>query len=128
MTYLVPKPMQIIAGPEIDFLVAGDTVVFESQSPFLVLFIYFLAVDVSGTVGVPGYNLGWTAPNYDDLQIGESIIGPINNQYVVTGIASTLGNPIPMMPAATQLRVNVISPDGTATTNTQKIFIAGHYL
>lgn len=129
MTYLFPKPMQIIQGPEIDMLVTGDTVVFESQAPFMALFIYFLGTDVTGTPGVPVFNVGWTAPNYDDFSNGQSIVGAIQGQYYVTGVAgSTFGNPIPLMPAATQLRVNVVTPDGTATTNTQKVYIAGHYL
>ncbi len=121
------KPIQVAAAVNVSLLATGNTIIFTPITPFIVTEIIAYGFDLSGTIGSPIVNFGWTAAAYSDLISGFSGFPSMQGNYAGTDISTGFSD-IPPVPAATSLRINVTVADATATTNTQTIHIIGFYL
>jgi hypothetical protein len=127
MAYNTPKELVIISSTTINLKATGNTIIFTPNTKFVVTAINAYGVNLSGTIGVPAANFGWTAAAYSDLTAGFITFATVTNNVTGVDIQTTLGETQPI-PAATAFRINVTAADATATTNSQRIDILGYYL
>lgn len=126
MSFKTPKSISIYQSPTIDFKTTGTTPIFttESSGSFIALQIIFI-LDVVDTFTVPGiYNIGWTAPDYDDF-ISSKAIGSFTASS--TFAAATTGPINIFIPASTQVIFNITTVV-TATTCTGSVIFVGFYI
>lgn len=126
MAYNTPKEIVVISSTNIDLKSTGNTVIFTPHTKFAVIQINAFGVNLTGTIGAPSANFGWTAAAYSDLTSGFASFPLVTNNINGIGIPS-IGE-IPAIPAATAFRINITAADATATNNTQRIDILGYYL
>ena len=125
MSFKTPKSISIYQSPTIDFKTTGTTYIFttESAGNFITTNVIFI-VEEADTFSVPGvYNIGWTAPNYDDFYNGEvlndfSISSTFKDSLVLSDI---------FIPASTNVIIN-ITTGITATTCTGSVIFVGFYI
>lgn len=120
---------------QIDFKVSGSTMILSGLSAdFIPVDISFYGDAITGTVGFPQtplFSIGWTSPNYADVV--SLMYSPVSS----TGYSSSfsIGNTqnitqgkSPVIPAGTNVFLNVVSPDVSSITNLQHVYITGYYL
>lgn len=120
---------QVYVSPLIDLKATGDTIIFTASAlaDFLITTVILYATNITGTVGAPVANLGWTAAAYDDFSTGFSTFASSSNTYE-SSISGTTFTQSPVVPAAQAFRINVTSADATATNNFQHVLVQGIYL
>jgi hypothetical protein len=111
----------------IDLTATGDTILFTIPERFIVTDIYAYGDLLTGTIGNPIANFGWTAALYDDIIDGYQNFSTVTNNLNGINIVSTIGES-PTIPAGTSVRINVTTADGSATTNNQIIYMTGFYI
>jgi hypothetical protein len=125
MSYKAPKTIEIINSPLIDLKVAGLTTVFTPNAPFLIAQIFFYSTSVVGIVSSAICNAGWTSSNYDDFLSSFSIQDNATGEFI-SGINN--GAVYPTIPAGQAFKINVTTPETTATTSEGYFIIQGTYL
>ena len=86
------------------------------------------ANNIDTKVGNATFNLGWTSPGYDDLLYGATDILASSNTTINTiSFQDSVGNPSGVIPASTDVYINIISAS-TAVTDTQTFYFLGYYL
>lgn len=118
---------QSFIGPPVDLKVLGSTSLFTPLADFVVVQINTVGINLSGTIGTPSANFGSNNPTYDN------IVNGFQSFALTTGGASgsTFGTgfgPGIVIPAGQIIKINVTITDSTATTNTQKPVLIGHYV
>lgn len=119
--------IQCIRTETVDMKSTGVTPLFTPTADFIVLSISFVGVDITGTIGLPTMNFGWTASSYNDLANGNTSNVSATDRYCIINAAFGVVDS-PILPSGSTLNVNVTSADATATTNTQRIDIIGYYV
>lgn len=119
----------------IDFKVTGTTLIISGlPNDFVPINISFYGNNISGIIGwptAPHFSIGWTSPNYQDmisrLNVSLQLTGTSTCHNIGNTANSALGT-APVIPAGTNIYLNVTIPDSAATTNIQQIYITGYYL
>jgi len=127
MAYNVPNEIVVISSTIINLLATGNTIIFTANTPFVVTQINTYGVNLSGVIGSPVANFGWTAAAYSDLTSGFNQFASATNNVNGLAVQGSIGETQPV-PTATAFRINVTIADATATTNSQRIDILGYYL
>ena len=121
------SPSIIIKSGNIDLLATGDTTLFTTTAPFVLVDIIPYGVSLTGVIGAPLANFGWTGASYDDIANGFGNFATTQGNVAPNNFG--LFNPqYPVIPTATAFKINVTSADATATINTQRIDVMGYYL
>lgn len=121
--------LQLIRTVNVDMLVGGATLLFTPTTDFIVTAIIAIGIDVTGTIGVPQCSYGSNPTTYDDLVAITGAFSQATNRY--TEISAAIGFSAfdhPILIGTNGFFINVVTPDATATTNTQRIDIIGYYL
>ncbi len=110
----------------INFLNTGVIPLFTTVNrSFLITGFAYLGIDISNVI-VPGsFNMGWTAPDYDDYftTFGTPIVPATGNiQVTLPPSADTI-----IVPPLTTFSINVVTAT-TATTDTEKVCVQGFYI
>jgi len=126
MSYNAPKTIQILSQTSIDFLNTGVTTLFTSQSATVVVGFGLYGQDVTGSLTTALFNLGWTGPDYSDY--ANSASSNVNSTGQVDLSNFPTGSLQMVLPAFTAFKINVVSSDITATTDTQKVYVFGYEL
>lgn len=109
----------------INLKTVGDNLVFSTFATvsFVPISIGFACVSSTTPNGDSVFNLGWTAPNYDDYISGGSIAVTVANTSEYQGVTG----PDPVFPAATDIYLRVTSAD-TGTAIQVRAIITGYYI
>lgn len=129
----VSNPVVVLkAENPIDFTLTGLTLIASNlPTDFVPTEFIFYADTITGTPSNTTFSIGWTNPNYSDL------LSPFHQPVKVTGCFANYGfgntgpaayGTAPIIPAATNIYINVTVPDTGATPNTQQPYIIGYYL
>lgn len=126
---LFKSSLQVIRGPEVDFLTIGDTPIYTFPADFVILGFIAITTSVTGTPDTNSLsNLGWTAPNYNDVAqvTGASI--PLGGLLFELGanVPTGLGD-FHIVPAGETLTWRVTAPDGGTTVYVNRIDVYGYY-
>lgn len=117
----------VIISQQVDMLSTGTTSLFTFANEFNILACSFYGTDVTGSVSVDGvYNVGWTAPNYDDLVLAGNTYAT-DQSYLSPNIINISTTEYPTIPAGSELFINVTTAESGATTCTQRIDLWGYY-
>lgn len=117
----------VIISQQVDMLSTGTTSLFTFANEFNILACSFYGTDVTGSVSVDGvYNVGWTAPNYDDLVLAGNTYAT-DQSYLSPNILNVTTTEYPVIPAGSQLHINVTNAETGATTCTQRVDLWGYY-
>ena len=127
MAFSSPYSVILIKSSLIDLKSTGNTVIFTPTKVFVVTDIFSYGSSLSGTIGSPLANFGWTATDYSDLTSGYSTFASITGNINGSSLGSLLVD-IPTIPASQSFRINVATADATATTNSQIIYVQGYYI
>lgn len=126
---LFQNAMQVIRGPEVDLLTVGDTPIFTFPSDFVLMGYMVIVTSVTGVPDTGSTsNLGWTAPNYDDVTSGingAALPDTLGFEWGY-GVPQNLGN-FHIIPAGETLTWRVTNPDGGASVYTMRVDVWGYY-
>ncbi len=127
MAYNTPKQFVVYSSANVDMKTVGNTTVFTPNTDFVVQEINCIGISLTGVIGAPIANIGFTGPNYTDLIGGYSTFPTVTGN--VSGVLFyAVSVEYPLLPAATPLVFRVATADLTATTNTLRIDITGYYV
>jgi hypothetical protein len=119
--------MQVIRGPNVDMQVTGLTTIFTTTNEFLVNQIIFYGVNVVGNItNSELFNIGWTAPDYNELTNATSSFVAATGTYTALDFASSSPNLV--IPALTNLVINVTQAVTTDGIDIQRVDVWGYYL
>ena len=121
------SPQVVMKSVNIDLKATGDTILFTTTAPFVVLEIVAYGLNLSGVIAGAIANYGWTAAAYSDL-VSNSTVFATATGNANTLTLSSISTENPVIPTATAFRINVTTADATATDNTQVICVTGFYL
>ncbi len=119
----------------VNMKVAGLTLILSGLAQdFVPCNLVFYGTSITGTSGfpqTPKFSIGWTPTNYEDLTIGvTSPLAATGNSasFSFGNIQNSAYGKAPVIPAGTDIFLNVLFPDPSATINIQQIYITGYYL
>lgn len=115
----------VSTGVTIDMTVAAATALFTATRDFFILNVYAVGTNVSGVITSADFSLGWTAPNYDDLDINTTF-GTVITANGETSISNPFSTP-KIIPSGQTLFINIDTP-GVATSDVETIYVTGFYL
>lgn len=122
---LTGSPSLVIKSAEVSILTTGPKLLMTIDRDFVVLGVISVTISQVGAVPDSQSSIGYNSPNYDNVYAGGLTFPEVNNQY----------NPITMpsadydvIPAGTQVFLNVDSVDTGATTYNVRVVLSGFYL
>lgn len=117
---------QVIRGPTVDMKSIAITNIFTPTSDFFVVGIILYGINVTGVITISEiFNIGWTAPNYDDLLfLTSSNISTTGSYIQIYSLATTTN----ILPSSTPLKINVTQAVTTTGNDSQRIDVWGYYL
>ena len=131
----VSNPVVVLKGENpVDFKIAGLTLIASGLPTDFVPteFVWYGVNIVDAPTPISDYfSIGWTNPDYND------VLAPFTEPVRVTGSFANYGfgntkpsahGTAPILPASTNIYVNVTTADSVSTTNLQDIYIIGYYL
>lgn len=129
ITLDVTSQLQVIRGPTIDFKTIGDTPMYTFADDFVICGFMYINATLTGVVALDSEsNIGWTAPNYDD------VIGAFSGTLLPTilgnewgNFLATVFNEFPVVPAGQTLTWRVTSIETGASVYTNRIDVVGYY-
>ncbi len=113
------------SGVAVDMKQVGATALFTTTADFFIVNLYAVGTNVSGAISSADFSLGWTAPNYDDLDINTSFPNTITANGVVS-VNNDFSTP-KIIPSGQTLFINIDTPS-VATSDIETIYVAGFYL
>jgi hypothetical protein len=127
MAYNSPKTLQAIESPVIDLLTTGAKFAFNIPQNFLYIGTVYYCVDLQGPSGTAGTtSLGYNSPNYDNVN-GNSGVANFTqiSDSITSAIGATTNN---VIPANSDIYVNVSVAITGRTVETMKVFLLGFYV
>lgn len=129
----VSNPIVVLKGESVvDFTATGLTLIASNlPTDFVPTEFVFYADTITGAPSTTKFSIGWTGPDYEDL------LSPFTQPVKVTGCFANYGfgntkpsayGTAPVIPALTNIYINVTTPDTGALPNTQQPYIIGYYL
>lgn len=115
--------MQLIRGPQVDFKTTGLTTLMTTTGKFIINGFYFVGINVTGTITLSEqFNIGWTPPNYTD------IFYTVASNVMATDTFSFLDYTGTIVPASTNIVINVFQAVTSSGNDLQRIDILGYYV
>lgn len=124
---LFGNSVQVLRGPIVDFTQTGDNPIFTFPSDFVLCAVVYVNVALEGVLAQDAAaNLGWTAPNYDDVIVGllafPTSLGNERGFFLPSQI-----DDFPIIPAGETLTFRLTSAESGATVYTNRIDVFGYY-
>lgn len=116
-----------IAGTEVTLISTGDL----PTDDFILVDIIFVGSSISGTPTLstrPSFSIGTNSPDYDNII--DSFTSPLlvtntTASFSLGSTSLTSYGQAPFIPAGAEVKLKIITPDSTATTNIQQIYLLG---
>ena len=118
----------------INFKVAGNTTILSGLLiPFVPTDVVFYGTNITGALDyatTPIYTIGWNAPYTNLINFGFSTLSATGNSYTsnLDKLPEASYGKSPVIPAGTDIILNVTTPDTNSITNIQQLYIVGYYL
>ncbi len=114
-------------GVPVNMTVVGDTTLFTPTSDFFLIEILSRGLNVTGAGSGAHFNLGWTAPDYDDVSIGQNFGLSISATSQTSIIFMDDLNTPQILPSGLPFKINITDPS-TFTTDVEVIYVIGFYI
>ena len=118
------KPQVSLKSGLVSLVGAGSRQLFITQKDFIPLQVVMRVVAVTSPSGGAQCSLGFNPPDYDNIVLGGIAIPLMAGNYSIINIVSS---DVPIVPAGTSVRLNVVIPDSTATVYDVYVYVTGFY-
>lgn len=121
------QSIQVIRGPIFDMTTLGTTDIFTFTDDFVICGIKYTITSLTGVAGGDTIlNIGYTAPDYDDIINSDTglpqFLNDTSGQFIYNGVSE-----FPVTLANETLKVNVTQADSGASVMTARLDIIGYY-
>jgi len=117
----------ITTGVSVDMKILGANSLFTPVGDFFITELFSRGTNVSGLISNSSFSVGWTAPNFDDIDSGTNFQTAINENNDTSNInISQFSNP-KIIPSGQTLTIKINTPS-VATSDIETVYVQGFYI